>query len=192
MTTRTATDFTKPTRREPMVTLQSNDRNRLLRLYADETCIDAPLLKVEVAQTSVDLDGRPKDTIRESLRLNLSMAGVLLEELTRYVKTHKQPSPYPEHDKLSDVKDETQAVGEFFDWLQSTDDDHDRLVLGELIDRDEFLPWHGDVRVLLAQWKGIDQKKLEAEKEQMLEELREGVRKAGRQSRAINATEIEL
>ncbi len=78
-------------------------------------------------------------------------------------------SKWPEHDKLAEVKDQTQAIGEFLEWcgyekgiqLASWDDRTDRMY-----------PIPGAWLDLVAEWAGIDRGRLEAEKQQMLDELR--------------------
>jgi len=72
---------------------------------------------------------------------------------------------YPEHEKLQAVKHETQAVHDFLEWVS------DEYSLG-LRDMRGFPPAGKTLRDLLAEWKDIDQAKLEAEKQAMLEELR--------------------
>lgn len=75
-------------------------------------------------------------------------------------------SNYPEHDKLSEISDESQICGEFYEWLQSQGyslckpDDHDR-----------FQPSCVPVRRLLAQFFEIDEAKVEAEKRDMLDKM---------------------
>lgn len=75
-------------------------------------------------------------------------------------------SQYPEHDKLSEVKTQTQAIGEFLDWASDSG-----VQLCRLEDNDHFYPV-GSFMPLLAEWAGIDMDKIEAEKRQMLDELR--------------------
>ena len=72
-------------------------------------------------------------------------------------------SNYPEHDKLTAVADQTQAIGEFFEWLEGKGIFLARYSEGSNYPRNV----HG-FRDLLAEWAGIDQNKLEAEKRQML------------------------
>jgi hypothetical protein len=73
-------------------------------------------------------------------------------------------SGYPEHDKLTAVAEQTQAIGEFMEWAESKG-----LFLARYVDGSNFpRPIHTDIRDLLAEWAGIDQNKLEAEKRQML------------------------
>lgn len=78
---------------------------------------------------------------------------------------------YPEHEKLKGIKVESQAQGEFLDWLMGK---------GYVIARygnhpsgDQFLLDAGvSIETLLAEYYGIDLIKLEAEKRQMLKRLR--------------------
>jgi hypothetical protein len=76
-------------------------------------------------------------------------------------------SSYPEHDKLTEVKDETQAIGEFIDWCQ----DEKGIVLAKLDDQGHASAG-GGLMDLLAEWAGIDLRKIEAEKRQMLAQIR--------------------
>jgi hypothetical protein len=82
-------------------------------------------------------------------------------------------SDYPEHDKLSAVQDETQAAGEFLEWLMTTEYtlavrcSGEETGIGQL-----FVPAFPDIEQLLARWKGIDRNKIEAEKRQMLASVR--------------------
>lgn len=76
-------------------------------------------------------------------------------------------SQYPEHDKLSEVKDQTQAIGEFLDWAAEQG-----IQLCRFDDRTDHLYPAGSFMPLLAEWAGIDMDKIEAEKQQMLAELR--------------------
>lgn len=76
---------------------------------------------------------------------------------------------YPEHDKLSAVKDETQAAGEFIEWLESKG-----IFLAKYQEESNFpRPVHTSLLDLLAEWRGIDRNKIEAEKRQMLAAIRE-------------------
>lgn len=79
-------------------------------------------------------------------------------------------SKYPEHDKLTKVKDQSQTIGEFLDWL-STQGIH---LASYSYDGSEHL-W--DIfqtrEELLAQRFDINLLKLENEKRQMLKEIRE-------------------
>ena len=92
--------------------------------------------------------------------------------------------PYPEHEKLKKIVDRSQACGEFLTWLQdekrfwlcqrATDEEReaeDKNGFSEW-DGQEWGPAHFDLSKLLAEFFGIDQAKLEAEKDQMLANLR--------------------
>lgn len=72
---------------------------------------------------------------------------------------------YPEHEKLSKVKGQTQAIGEFIDWCAGRG-----IELCEL-SRDEYWPVH-DFMDLLAAWAGIDPEKIEDEKLEMIATMR--------------------
>jgi hypothetical protein len=78
-------------------------------------------------------------------------------------------SEYPEHDKLNRVKNQTQTIGEFLEWLGEQEyeicgtDKYDRYMPTPLTDQQ-----------LLAKYVGVDENKLELEKRKMLMKLREG------------------
>lgn len=79
-------------------------------------------------------------------------------------------SKYPEHDKLHAIKDQSQAIGEFLDFFLPTQG----IVLMEKQPRyDDYVPIRRSIHSLLAAFFGIDQDKIDAEKEAMLEEIRE-------------------
>ncbi len=75
-------------------------------------------------------------------------------------------TPYPEHVKLQLVKDKSQVCGEFLEFLENRG-----TFLAEMHDGELYTTstcWEE----LLAMFFGIDLGKLEAEKKQMLAELR--------------------
>ncbi len=77
-----------------------------------------------------------------------------------------------EHERLEATKktdDATQLVGEFIDWLS----EEKQLVLGRWNDDDELIPARENIQRLLAEYFGIDQNALEAEKTALLGYLRE-------------------
>jgi hypothetical protein len=79
-------------------------------------------------------------------------------------------SDFPEHEKLQAVADESQAVGEFLDIGLA----QQGLVLAEYHEGSGLLyPSHRTVEDVLASYFGIDRDRLEAEKRQMLEMLRD-------------------
>ncbi len=92
---------------------------------------------------------------------------------------------YPEHEKLKKIIDKSQICGEFYEWLtqqknirlsklhQHTSecfDGEDNLICDRF--HNEYYPMKVDIRDLLAEFFGIDQERLNAEKEQMIEYLR--------------------
>jgi hypothetical protein len=79
---------------------------------------------------------------------------------------------YPEHDKLSAVKDKSQTIGEFLEWL---DYEKNYSVCSLTEGRNgggEYSPIFTSTEKLLAEFFNIDLNKLEKEKRKMLDELR--------------------
>lgn len=81
-------------------------------------------------------------------------------------------SLYPEHDKMAAIKELSQAVYDFIEWLPSQD-----CMIGQMVqyeDRDEpvFVPYYGSIKELIAKHFGIDLDKIEQEKRVMLDALR--------------------
>jgi hypothetical protein len=68
---------------------------------------------------------------------------------------------YPEHEKMRRARAQSQAIGEFLDWLIGN---------GFTIERNEMS--HNNFEALLAEFFDIDLKKVETEKRQMLELIR--------------------
>jgi hypothetical protein len=81
-------------------------------------------------------------------------------------------SEYPEHEKLCKVADLSQKIGEFLDFGLAKQS----LVLCEVDDESytdtRFYPTSKSIRAILADYFEIDQKKIDEEKERMLEALR--------------------
>lgn len=71
-------------------------------------------------------------------------------------------SEYPEHEKLAKIQDESQVIGEFLDWCADAK--------GVVLTRNgPAITWNSG---LLAEFFSIDQAKIDAEKEQMLADIR--------------------
>jgi len=84
----------------------------------------------------------------------------------------RKKEEYPEHDKMHLVKDKTQFMGEFLEWLQTEQE----IVFGEYTDKnpDTLFPIsHRSVEEWLALYFDINLNKIEEEKLQMLKKLRE-------------------
>lgn len=94
---------------------------------------------------------------------------------------------YPEHEKLELIMHESQAIGEFLEWLTSekgyvlaerhkhtADCRGDDKILGCGATQNELLTVVEPVRKLLAEYFGIDENRLEEEKRKLLESLRTG------------------
>lgn len=81
---------------------------------------------------------------------------------------------YPEHEKLQNVKEESQFVGSFLDWAQS----QGYFLAMRMDNEDDDGPAEMTVKVpkrieeLLAEYHDIDLKKLEEEKRHMLDQIR--------------------
>lgn len=73
-------------------------------------------------------------------------------------------SQYPEHEKLSAISAESQAIGQFLD--------EGTYTLCEVDKYDRFVPVGKSIQEILADYFGIDLNKIEAEKRQMLDEIR--------------------
>lgn len=101
------------------------------------------------------------------------------------MSTTERETTYPEHEKLHVIADKSQACGEFFDWLQeqglqlceihshsecSRDKDGYGWDCG--LERGSYVPIHRPIVKLLAEFFDIDQDRLEAEKQAMLDKLR--------------------
>ena len=83
-----------------------------------------------------------------------------------------QPS-MPESEKLLAIKDKSQIIGEFLDWLRSEQE----VTLCTLDEsEDQFYPVFVSIEDLLAEYFGIDLQKVEQEKVALLEALRETYR----------------
>lgn len=83
-------------------------------------------------------------------------------------------SNHPEHDKQSKVKDKSQIIGEFVEWLATQN-----LCICDIIETqnpdvedDYFSPITKTTLRLLAEYFNIDLEKIEKEKQKVLIELR--------------------
>jgi hypothetical protein len=81
-----------------------------------------------------------------------------------------EPTYYPEHDKLSAIREESQTIGEFLDTCGYALCEYQESPI--LSDYDEYLPVRGSIQDILAHYFCIDQNKIEAEKRAMLGDLR--------------------
>lgn len=81
---------------------------------------------------------------------------------------------YPEHEKLKDVQEESQAIGEFLDLGPYTLCEHYTInpeTWSPYIDP-HWMPVRKSIPEILADYFEIDLKKIEAEKRAMLDEMR--------------------
>lgn len=74
---------------------------------------------------------------------------------------------YPEHEKLSNIQQQSQFLGEFMEYIQSKN-----IVLAQYGEFDRLYPINKSINIFLAEMFNIDLKKIDEEKNQMIEELR--------------------
>lgn len=78
---------------------------------------------------------------------------------------------YPEHEKLDKVREKSQSIGEFLEWL-----DQRGIVSAKWSDGGvTLIPQYNSIERMLAEYFGIDLKEIENEKRQILEDIRIGV-----------------
>ncbi len=78
------------------------------------------------------------------------------------------PPLYPEHLKLAEIEPRSQTIGEFLEWLM----DHKKLVIARYHGKELIEDYQESTEALLAEYFQIDRVKLEAEKRQMLEDIK--------------------
>lgn len=76
----------------------------------------------------------------------------------------------PELDKMLAVKEKSQAIGEFLDWLNTTDEPVSLCFYDA--DMDEYMSISQSTEQLLANFFDIDLNKCEQERRQLLADLR--------------------
>lgn len=81
-------------------------------------------------------------------------------------------SRYPEHDKLKAIQEESQTIGEFLDTCGYQLCEYHQGYLEDDDGASRFMPVRGTVQDILAHYFCIDQNKIDAEKRQMLDEMR--------------------
>lgn len=76
---------------------------------------------------------------------------------------------YPEHEKLKNIQEQSQWLGEFMEWVQTQ-----RMFLARYGESDESYPLmvHKSITTLLAEYFNIDLIKIENEKRDMIEDCR--------------------
>ncbi len=78
---------------------------------------------------------------------------------------------YPEHEKLTVIKEKSQLLGEFLEWARSSNYEFcNRVVIdkGSAWEKVEYQPNRAPIEKILADFYEIDLTKLEFEKQQML------------------------
>lgn len=74
---------------------------------------------------------------------------------------------YPEHDRLSAVREQSQAIGEFLEWLFDKG-----YCIATRLDDGRFVPVAWSIKKSLEKFFSIDPDKIEAEKRRILAEIR--------------------
>jgi hypothetical protein len=77
---------------------------------------------------------------------------------------------FPEHEKVREVRDKSQAIGNFLDWLLQ--EKGIRFCEPRESEVTPYLPIHFNIEELLAEFFEIDLGRLEEEKQEMLKMLR--------------------
>lgn len=80
---------------------------------------------------------------------------------------------YPEHDKMAKVREQSQACGEFLEWLGEQGYQVGEFVLFDGYSEEQFVPIYRPMDELLAGFFGIDLKLIEQEKQAMLRSFQE-------------------
>ena len=80
----------------------------------------------------------------------------------------------PELDKLQKVKDKSQAIGEFFDWLKEEKGiflaiDNGKIMGLTGLKKRYIIPYYGNFSSLLSEFFEIDERKIEEERREVLE-----------------------
>lgn len=109
-------------------------------------------------------------------------------------RLHNVDPSFPEHKKAALIKEESQAVGSFLDWLQNQrgltlcilhehskecyegEDEEDGNVICGTHDGEDYVPAHVTIEKLLAEYYKIDLDVLEDEKMFMLKQLQKGAK----------------
>lgn len=82
---------------------------------------------------------------------------------------------YPQHEKLSEIRDKSQAIGEFIEWASDRGWELAEWVTfgaGDGFPFERMVPVNRPIPALLAEYFGIDLAELEREKRAMLTALR--------------------
>lgn len=80
---------------------------------------------------------------------------------------------YPEHEKMAAVKDRSQAIGEFIEWLNGQGIVMAQYQPVEGYSNHVLLPTAERIETVLARYFAIDLRAIEAEKQAMIEAMRE-------------------
>lgn len=80
-------------------------------------------------------------------------------------------SDYPEHDKMRTIREQSQTIGEFLDWVEN--EKHWSICcLDHASNITDYVPVYKSINILLAEYFNINLETIENEKLQMLEVIR--------------------
>lgn len=123
-----------------------NGKTQCLEAWADELNVGSSLLRYRLKHW----------TIAKSLETP--------------VKGEKMKNQYPECAKMAAVKDKSQVIGEFIEWMRDTQEFE--ICLSHSNYSGKYIPISITIEILLAKFFNIDLKKVENERRQMLDEMR--------------------
>lgn len=112
------------------------------------------LFRIPDTETAPDWDGHTPRDVTDRLRALLTKP------------VAQTATAYPEHDKMADVHDKSQAIGEFVDWLS------ERGYVLATVQGARLVEGRPRTESLLAKFFGIDLEVVEQEKRAMLDQLR--------------------
>ncbi len=119
---------------------------------------------------TVVMSGKNHKTVVSAIRGDVqSMENQWPNWLDDDIEAMPDESDYPECEKMEAVREKSQAIGEFIEWLQSKN--IYLLTQHEGMD-DDFCFSRTPIEELLAEFFGIDLAKAEKEKSAMLEDIR--------------------
>lgn len=83
-----------------------------------------------------------------------------------------EKSKYPEHEKLNEVHEDSQTIGDFIEWIQTGGFPGMKLCQIDEYGDGNFYPKWTRTEDILAAYYDIDLEKIDKEKREMLEEIR--------------------
>lgn len=86
---------------------------------------------------------------------------------------------YPEHERLKEIRGHSRAIGDFIEWLGERKMPICKLHTGpDFLSDGEYFPYQDSTDAILAEYFEIDLKRLEDEKQAMIDALRAPAKEA--------------